>query len=129
MRVIVIAPFLELGKGTVVSGLAPDQISRRRLCLKDLGKGKFELTAPTHFKHGETLEFEEVPKSIREFVSVEGERKSVPAGKGLPDDLDGMNRAGLLDIAEQLGMKVPANITKHDLIHELRKADKAKKAA
>jgi hypothetical protein len=128
----VVAPYLELGKGTQLSGLSAEQISRRRLCLNEIGKGEYELTHPTHFKQGETFEMKEVPKNLREFVSTEGEHKA-PVGKTLPVDLDSMNRAELVELAEGQNIKVAANATKHEIIADLkkaeRKADKASRAA
>ena len=108
MRVTVTAPFIELGKGTILAGLNAEQLSRRRLCLNDLGDGRQEITNPTHFKQGETFEMEEIPKNLREFLAV-AEDQPLP-------DLDDMTRAELVELAESRGVRVPANATKPDVI-------------
>jgi hypothetical protein len=112
MRVKVTAQFVELGKGTVLSGLTEDQIQRRRLCMTDLGNGQHQLTEPTHFKQGETLELAEVPKNLREFVSVESEQ-------ALPGHLEGMTRAALVELAEERGVAIASSATKQEVIAAL----------
>jgi hypothetical protein len=109
MRVKVTAPFIELAKGTVLAGLDADQIKRRRLSLKDLGNGRQELTGPTHFKKGESFDMEELPKNLREFLSVESEAP-------LPEDLEGMTRVALVELAESRGIRIAANASKPDII-------------
>lgn len=117
MRVKVTSQFVELGKGTVLSGLTDDQIQRRRLCMTDLGNGQFQLSEPTHFKQGETLELAEVPKNLREFVSVESEQ-------ALPGHLEGMTRADLVELAEERGVAIPSSATKQEIIAALDAAPK-----
>jgi hypothetical protein len=128
MKVTVIATYVELARGTILGGLTEEQVRRHRIALqeRETGKGEYEVIAPTHFKAGESFEMKEVPKSLREFVSVEGEHKPV-AGKGLPADLDDMKRDELVELAEARGLEVKANATKADIIADLRKH--AKKAA
>jgi Rho termination factor, N-terminal domain len=112
MRVKVTAPFVELGKGTVLSGLSEDQLHRRRLCLTDLGNGQHQLTEPTHFKQGETLELADVPKSLREFVSVESEQ-------ALPGHLEAMTRVELVELAEERGVTISSSASKQEIIAAL----------